>query len=176
MQAIRVIYESHPEAKSIKDIEKYIDELFSDEHSPITLSTVHRSKGLEADRIFIIKPEDLPLTWRNQLDWQLEQERNLLYVALTRSRSELYVVGNPSWLSFSEKLEEKREELAVKAETETSVSPLQLVQCLSFEQKCELLALLEKEVNREKTQRVKAALCGEMAACRIERSLCGSDL
>jgi hypothetical protein len=38
------------------------------------------------------------MTWRNQLEWQKEQEDNLLYVALTRSKSELFVVGNPDWL------------------------------------------------------------------------------
>jgi len=68
-------------------LENYIDSLCSDESSPITLSTCHRAKGLESDRIFIISPHDLPMVWRNQQGWQLEQENNLLYVALTRSKS-----------------------------------------------------------------------------------------
>lgn len=99
LMALETIYRSNPQATSIAGLETYIDNLFSDDRSPITLSTCHRAKGLENERIFIIKPEDLPMTWRNQLDWQKEQENNLLYVALTRSKSELFIVGHPSWYS-----------------------------------------------------------------------------
>jgi superfamily I DNA/RNA helicase len=99
LEALTEIYKSQPQATCIAHLESYIDSLFSDETSPITLSTCHRAKGLEGDRIFIISPNDLPMVWRNQQGWQLEQENNLLYVALTRSKSELYVVGNASWLN-----------------------------------------------------------------------------
>lgn len=97
VQAIETIYQSQPQARNIDDLKHYIDSLFSDENSPITLSTCHRAKGLEGDRIFIYKPNDMPMTWKNQLPWQLEQEQNLLYVALTRSKSELFIVGECSW-------------------------------------------------------------------------------
>lgn len=99
LEALTAIYKSQPSSTCIAHLENYIDSLFSDEISPITLSTCHRAKGLEGDRIFIISPNDLPMVWRNQQGWQLEQEKNLLYVALTRSKSELYVVGNASWLN-----------------------------------------------------------------------------
>ncbi|MEG4294624.1 UvrD-helicase domain-containing protein [Microcoleus sp. C2C3] len=115
LEALTEIYKSQPQATCITHLESYIDSLFSDEASPITLSTCHRAKGLEADRIFIIRPNDLPMVWGNQQDWQLEQENNLLYVALTRSRSELYVVGNASWLQEAEP--EPELELETKEET-----------------------------------------------------------
>lgn len=102
LTALTTIYKSNPQATSIAHLESYIDDLFSDEHSPITLSTCHRAKGLEGNRLFIIKPDDLPMRWRNQLDWQKEQEDNLLYVALTRSKSELFIVGNPDWLNLAQ--------------------------------------------------------------------------
>lgn len=57
-----------------------------------TLSTVHRIKGGEADRVFILYPQFLPLVWKNQQPWQLHQEMNLRYVALTRAKRELYFV------------------------------------------------------------------------------------
>jgi superfamily I DNA/RNA helicase len=117
LEALTEIYKSQPQATCIAHLENYIDSLFSDESSPITLSTCHRAKGLEGDRIFIISPNDLPMVWRNQQGWQLEQEYNLLYVALTRSKSELYVVGNPSWLNPKQEPEPE-----TKKET---VSPLQ---------------------------------------------------
>ncbi|MHC5718127.1 MAG: 3'-5' exonuclease [Nostoc sp.] len=97
VQAIATIYQSQPQARGIDDLKYYIDGLFSDENSPITLSTCHRAKGLEGDRIFIYKPDDMPMTWKNQQQWQLEQEKNLLYVALTRSKSELFIVGECDW-------------------------------------------------------------------------------
>ena len=37
------------------------------------------------------------MVWKSQLGWQKEQEDNLLYVALTRSKSTLYIVGQPDW-------------------------------------------------------------------------------
>jgi len=97
IDAIRAIYLAHPETKSIGDLGEAIDQLFSDEHSPITLCTVHRAKGLEADRVFILKPGDMPMRWRNQLAWQKEQEDNILYVALTRAKRELFIVGSQEW-------------------------------------------------------------------------------
>jgi DNA-binding transcriptional ArsR family regulator len=119
LEALTEIYKSQPQATCIAHLENYIDSLFSDDNSPITLSTCHRAKGLEGERIFIIKPNDLPMVWRDQQDWQLEQEHNLLYVALTRSKSELYVVGKASWLQAEV---EPKPEPETKEET---VNPLQ---------------------------------------------------
>lgn len=109
LEALQTIYKSQPQSSCLQHLADYIDSLFSDEHSPITLSTCHRAKGLEGDRIFILKPEDMPMTWRNQLDWQKEQEDNLLYVALTRSKAELFVVGKPNWLPQEEEPEPEQE-------------------------------------------------------------------
>jgi ATP-dependent exoDNAse (exonuclease V) beta subunit len=82
---------------------------------------------LESDRIFIINPNDLPMVWRNQEGWQLEQEYNLLYVALTRSKSELYVVGNASWVQAEAEAEaEPKPEPEPEPETkEKTVNHLQ---------------------------------------------------
>lgn len=55
----------------------------------IKISTIHRAKGLEEDRVFILEYNKLPVP-RNQ-EWENEQERNLHYVAVTRSKKELYL-------------------------------------------------------------------------------------
>lgn len=101
LRALRAIYCSQVNASSINDLNDFIDTLFSDSNSLITLSTVHRAKGLEADRVFIIQPEALPLKWKGQNEWQLQQELNLLYVSLTRSKADLYIVSKnlPYWIS-----------------------------------------------------------------------------
>lgn len=60
--------------------------IFSDDTDGICLSTIHKSKGLEADRVFIIHSDLMPSKYAKQ-DWEIEQERNLEYVAITRAKS-----------------------------------------------------------------------------------------
>jgi DNA helicase II / ATP-dependent DNA helicase PcrA len=109
LNALSTIYSSQPNATCVAHLCTYIDDLFSDDESPITLSTCHRAKGLEGDRIFIIKPEDMPMVWERQLGWQKEQEDNLLYVALTRSKSTLYIVGQPDWFKDNNERDENED-------------------------------------------------------------------
>lgn len=62
--------------------------IFSDDADGICLSTIHKSKGLEADRVFIIHEELMPSKHAKK-DWEKAQERNLMYVAYTRAKSVL---------------------------------------------------------------------------------------
>lgn len=80
--------------KDANELKYYIDKMFTDERvkNAVMLSTAHKSKGLEANRVLILLPDKLPLTWPNQKPWQLEQENNLRYVAITRARKELIFV------------------------------------------------------------------------------------
>ena len=55
----------------------------------IKISSIHRAKGLENDRVFILEYNKLPI--QRKLEWERIQERNLLYVALTRPKKELYL-------------------------------------------------------------------------------------
>lgn len=69
-----------------------VESIFGDGDALINLSTIHRAKGQEADTVYIVAPEKLPLFWKNQQPWEAEQERNLDYVARTRAiRSLVYV-------------------------------------------------------------------------------------
>lgn len=80
--------------RDCNELKGYIDRLFTDENvkNAVMLSTAHKSKGLEANRVLIILPHKLPLTWKNQKEWQYQQEVNLRYVALTRAKKELIFV------------------------------------------------------------------------------------
>lgn len=51
----------------------------------ITLSTIHKAKGTEYDRVFILCDPSLPLT-DEMPEWEKEQEKNLTYVAYTRAK------------------------------------------------------------------------------------------
>jgi len=77
---------------SVSGFMEDIKSLFNDGTSPITLCTVHRAKGLENDRVFIVRPDKLPLSRKGMTAAQSKQEMNLKYVAITRAKKELYFV------------------------------------------------------------------------------------
>ncbi len=74
-------------SESVMDLKNKIRTIFTDEIQGICLSTVHKIKGLEANRVFIVRPDLLPM--QNVKDWQYVQEKNLEYVAYTRAKLEL---------------------------------------------------------------------------------------
>lgn len=65
----------------------------TDEDDALILSTVHSAKGKEWDVVFVIHASDgvFPMARAAVDDAQVEEERRLLYVAMTRARNELYV-------------------------------------------------------------------------------------
>lgn len=77
---------------TVPDVLYRLESLFSDDIEGVVLSSVHRAKGLEANRVFILRPDLLPHP-KAQSVWQVEQENNCRYVALTRSKSELFFVS-----------------------------------------------------------------------------------
>ena len=63
-----------------------------DDKPTLTLCTAHRAKGMEWQRVFILGfNEYMPSKYARQ-PWQLEQETNLIYVAITRSQDQLFTV------------------------------------------------------------------------------------
>jgi ATP-dependent exoDNAse (exonuclease V) beta subunit len=87
--ALMVISET---CTSIGQLKRTVEDLFSDNRSDIVLSSIHRAKGLEADRVFILDYEKMPLDFPQP--WARVQEQNIMYVALTRAKQELYLVGD----------------------------------------------------------------------------------
>ena len=58
----------------------------------VTLSSVHKSKGLEWNRVFLLGREQFMPSKYAKKDWQMAQENNLIYVAITRAKAELVEV------------------------------------------------------------------------------------
>ena len=58
----------------------------------VVLSTAHKSKGLEADRVLILTPSNFPMITKYSKDWEIQQEYNLKYVAYTRAKKELVFI------------------------------------------------------------------------------------
>ncbi len=83
---------------SVRDLVALIYSMFSDtgdkftNKNLVTLSSVHKSKGLEWNRVFLLGREQfMPSKFAKQ-QWQKDQERNLIYVAVTRAMTELVEV------------------------------------------------------------------------------------
>lgn len=87
-ETLRCISENVDRPDQIHDA---ITRLFADPDRPaIMFSSEHRSKGLEAEQVAILGP---PRMSRDGMKpWELEQERNLEYVAKTRAMKELYLL------------------------------------------------------------------------------------
>lgn len=68
-----------------------IDSLFSDSKGSITLATIHKAKGLEANRVFWLNSSQCPAKWA-KTEWQQQQENNLCYVAVTRAKQTLVLI------------------------------------------------------------------------------------
>ena len=77
-----------------------IYEIFADDKAGIILSSVHKAKGLEADKVFIVEPQKMPAAWVKQ-DWEREQELNIQYVAYTRAITELVIIPETEFTTYN---------------------------------------------------------------------------
>jgi DNA helicase-2/ATP-dependent DNA helicase PcrA len=84
---------ARPDA-SLADLVTELDERANAQHAPtvegVTLASLHAAKGLEWDAVFLVGLSEgtLPITYA-KTDEQVEEERRLLYVGVTRARRHL---------------------------------------------------------------------------------------
>ena len=73
-----------------------------DGQDKVTLMTMHAVKGLEFDYVFVIGVEEGLFPHLNSMNSEdeLEEERRLCYVAITRARKKLYIVNARSRLLY----------------------------------------------------------------------------
>lgn len=89
-------------AGTIGELKARINSIFADfdeggePKNAVVLGTVHRTKGLESHRVFVLAPNLLPHPMALQ-DWEKVQERNCCYVAATRAK---FDKDNPGTLIF----------------------------------------------------------------------------
>jgi superfamily I DNA/RNA helicase len=101
VETLIVIIESLPHGSTINTLREYISQLFDDSEPSavqrrVVLSTVHKAKGREWDRVWLLgRNRYMPSPYARQ-DWQVEQEVNLMYVAVTRAKQELIDVVVPT--------------------------------------------------------------------------------
>ncbi|GAQ57801.1 UvrD-helicase domain-containing protein [Streptomyces acidiscabies] len=74
---------------------RFPEDLSDPETALLTVSTVHRAKGLEFDRVLVLSPRSLAELRKSHADLDVPAEARTLYVAMTRSREDLYHVTGP---------------------------------------------------------------------------------
>nr|WP_199832334.1 ATP-dependent DNA helicase UvrD2 [Streptomyces pactum] len=81
---------------TLSDLVAELDERAGAQHAPtvqgVTLASLHSAKGLEWDVVFLVGVAEgmMPITYA-KTDEQIEEERRLLYVGVTRARERLHL-------------------------------------------------------------------------------------
>jgi superfamily I DNA/RNA helicase len=80
---------------SVAAVVQKMEKLFADGDAKtrITLSTTHKAKGLERERVWILR--DTYLKVRPGKDGVSREEENIFYVAVTRAMKSLFLVREP---------------------------------------------------------------------------------
>jgi superfamily I DNA/RNA helicase len=90
--ALNALAEHHPDMKSIQShLEKLYPDPRSKNYTPaeVTLSTIHKAKGLEWPDVLFLDPDLIPSKWAKTPE-ALTQEENLAYVGVTRAQQTLH--------------------------------------------------------------------------------------
>lgn len=79
------------EASRVSELKKILAEVFTDDfnHGGVDLMSIHKSKGLQAKNVFILRPDLLPHPAAMKRPKQLAEEARLKYVAITRAEETL---------------------------------------------------------------------------------------
>lgn len=80
-----------------QDWKKYQDAI--EEQNPVILTTIHKSKGLEFDRVFLLRSDLIPHPKSTRPE-DLSQEDNAKFIAYTRAKEELHILnlkGQPGY-------------------------------------------------------------------------------
>lgn len=110
LEEFKSITRSFEERNGIVSLEEFLMEisLVSDieehknNHDVVTLMTVHSAKGLEFDYVFLVGLEEGIFPHNNCLfdESEIEEERRLCYVAVTRARKQLWLVNARSRMLY----------------------------------------------------------------------------
>jgi len=94
--SLLTIIESLPPDSTHATLAATIDRIFAvNPAATVTLCTVHRSKGLEWRTVYILdKHLYMPHPRAAEEGWEQQQERNLIYVAVTRAKENLFFISS----------------------------------------------------------------------------------
>lgn len=109
---LKNISKSHDTGKLLEQIHAFIDELsgltsfdlFPENLNAVSLLTFHASKGLEFPVVFITGFEEGLVPYTLSSDYDLEEERRLFYVGMTRAMNDLIIIHAKNRLINGKKL------------------------------------------------------------------------
>ena len=103
MEEFKTITKNFEERSGIISLEEFLEEIslvadieeHKNNNDVVTLMTVHSAKGLEFDNVFVIGMEEGIFPHKNSLleGDQVEEERRLCYVAITRAKEKLWLIN-----------------------------------------------------------------------------------
>ena len=110
LEEFKSITKSFEESKGIVSLGEFLEEIslvsdveeYKNNTNVVTLMTIHSAKGLEFDNVFLIGMEEGLFPHANCLNdaEELEEERRLCYVAVTRARKRLWLVNARSRMLY----------------------------------------------------------------------------
>ena len=117
LRALRAIADNEDSLEGLilrlDELREMLREGSSHETPRLILSTIHASKGLEYDTVYImdacegILPETAErniMPWDKEAKIQYEEERRLFYVGMTRARNKLYLLTYPGKHGFADEI------------------------------------------------------------------------
>lgn len=91
VDTILIIANAMPPGTTMQSFYQRIESLFTDDRERLTLSTIHKAKGLEWGKVWFLDPGLIPSRFAKS-ESQLQQERNIAYVGTTRAMRELHYI------------------------------------------------------------------------------------
>lgn len=109
MQSIKSFEKQNPNCELSDYLESItlqnsVDEV-EDEKNAVNVSTIHASKGLEFDYVFIIGAEEglFPISRAMDNENEIEEERRLMYVAITRAKKQVILTNTQSRFLYKDR-------------------------------------------------------------------------
>ncbi len=109
LEEFKSITRTYEENSDSPTLEEFLEEIslvadmneHKNETNVVTLMTVHAAKGLEFDYVFVIGMEEGLFPHLNSMETEdLEEERRLCYVAITRAKKKLWLINAKSRMIY----------------------------------------------------------------------------
>lgn len=112
LEEFKSVTRTFEEEKGISVLEEFLQEIslvsdqeeYKNDPNRITLMTIHSVKGLEYPYVFLTGLEEGLFPHKNSLDSKkdLEEERRLMYVAITRAKKKLYITNTKKRMIYGQ--------------------------------------------------------------------------
>ena len=112
LEEFKSITKNYEEYNNLGTLEDFLNEISLvtdiEEHKNnedvVTLMTIHSAKGLEFDYVFIVGLEEGIFPHTNSIfEGNIEEERRLMYVAITRASKKLYLLNTKERMLYGER-------------------------------------------------------------------------